>query len=222
MDAPPGAEVPVHLIATHGYGDSAAVWTPLLAALHAVARRPVSTQVWDLPGHGGRRDGPLAAHDIGMVTEELRLRVLASPRPPVLVGHSLGGYVSLRCALTTGAAVRAVVLVSTGPGFRNPRARGQWNATMDRLTSALGMPAETAAIAYMTDGLVLERLAEGGVPALVVRGAADRPEYLAGGAVITGRWPGAQLVDVPGAAHEPHKTHPGEVAAAVAPFLAQV
>jgi pimeloyl-ACP methyl ester carboxylesterase len=130
-------------------------------------------------------------------------------------------YLSLRCALTTDAPVRAIVLVSTGPGFRNPRARAAWNATMDRLTGALGLPAETAAIAYLTDGLVLERLPEGRVPALVVRGAADRPEYQAGGAVIAERWPGARLVDIPHAAHEPHRTHPAEVTSAVARFLEQ-
>jgi pimeloyl-ACP methyl ester carboxylesterase len=219
MEAQPDPRPPVHLIATHGYGDSAAVWPPLLAALRATVRVPVETQVWDLPGHGDGRAGPLGRHDIDTVTEELRLRAAASPRPPVLLGHSLGGYLSLRCALTTDAPVHAVVVVSTGPGFRKPHARAQWNATMDRLTSKLGLAAETAAIAYMSDGQVLERLPDGRIPALVVRGAADRPEYLAGGAVIAGRWPGARLVDIPGAAHEPHKTHPTEVAGVIARFL---
>lgn len=207
------------MIATHGYGDSSATWLPLLAELRKTVRAPVEALLWDLPGHGTRSADPLGPHDIATVTEELRLRVARSPRPPVLLGHSLGGYLSLRCALTTNEPVHAVVLVSTGPGFRNPRARAEWNATMDRLTRALGLPAETAAIAHMTDDLVLERLPEGNVPALVVRGAIDRPEYQAGGAVIAGRWPGARLVDIPGAAHEPHQTHPADVAGAVARFL---
>jgi pimeloyl-ACP methyl ester carboxylesterase len=219
MAARPDPGAPIDLIATHGYGDSSAVWSPLLAALGGLARRPVEAQVWDLPGHGARRAGPLGPHDIDTVTEELRLRAARCPQPPVLLGHSLGGYLSLRCALTTDAPVRAIVLVSAGPGFRNLRARAAWNATMDHLTSALGRPAETAAIAYMTDGLVLERLPEGRVPALVVRGAMDRPEYRAGGAVIADRWPGARLVDIPDAAHEPHRTHPADVASAVARFL---
>jgi pimeloyl-ACP methyl ester carboxylesterase len=215
----PGA--PVDLIATHGYGGSAAAWSPLLAALGGQLRVPVEAQVWDLPGHGARRADSSGPHDIDTVTEELRLRVTRSPRPPVLLGHSLGGYLSLRCVLTTDAPVRGIVLVSTGPGFRDPRARSAWNATMDRLTGALGLPAQTATIAHMTDALVLERLPEGRVPALVVRGAVDRPEYRAGGTVIAGRWPGAQLFEVPDAAHEPHRTHPAEVATAVAQFLEQ-
>ena len=41
----------------------------------------------------------------------------------------------------------------------------------------------------------------------------------AGGTVIADRWPGAQLFEVPDAAHEPHRTHPAEVARAVAQFL---
>ena len=213
----PGA--PIDLIATHGYGGSAAVWSPLLATLGALVRAPVEAQVWDLPGHGARRADSSGPHDIDTVTEELRLRVTRSPRPPVLLGHSLGGYLSLRCALTTDAPVRGIVLISTGPGFRDPRARAAWNATMDRLTGRLGWPAETATIAYMTDALVLERLPEGRVPALVVLGGADRPEYRAGGTVIAGRWPGAQLFEVPDAGHEPHRTHPAEVARAIAQFL---
>jgi pimeloyl-ACP methyl ester carboxylesterase len=213
----PGA--PVDLIATHGYGGSAAAWSPLLAALDGLLPGPVEAQVWDLPGHGARRADSSGPHDIDTVTGELRRRVTRSPRPPVLLGHSLGGYLSLRCALTTDAPVRGIVLVSTGPGFRDPRGRSAWNATMDRLTGALGWPPETATIAHMTDALVLERLPEGRVPVLVVLGAADRPEYRAGGTVIADRWPGAQLFEVPDAAHEPHRTHPAEVATAVAQFL---
>jgi pimeloyl-ACP methyl ester carboxylesterase len=217
--APPDSGTPIDLIATHGYGDSSATWLPLLAVLRNMVRAPVEAVLWDLPGHGTRSADPLGPHDIGTVTEELRLRVARSPRPPVLLGHSLGGYLSLRCALTTNEPVHAVVLVSTGPGFRSPRGRAEWNATIDRLTRTLGLPAETAAIAHMTDDLVLGRLAEGNVPALVVRGAIDRPEYQAGGAVIADRWPRAWLVDIPGAAHEPHRTHPADVAGAIARFL---
>ena len=219
MTARPDPAAPVDLIATHGYGDSAAAWSPLLAALAEFACAPVEAQVWDLPGHGARRADLPGPHDINTVTEELRLRAARSARPPVLLGHSLGGYLSLRCALTTNVAIRALVLISSGPGFRDPRGRTAWNSTMDRLTRALGFPAETAAIAHMTDGLVLERLSEGRVPALVIRGAMDRPQYQAGTAVIADRWPGARLIDVPGAAHEPHRTHAADVAVAIARFL---
>jgi pimeloyl-ACP methyl ester carboxylesterase len=215
----PELEAPVDLIATHGYGDSAVVWSPLLAALAAVTRVPVNPQAWDLPGHGARRAEPPGSHDIDTATEELRRRARQCPRPPVLLGHSLGGYLSLRCALTTDAPLRAIVVISSGPGFRDPQGRAGWNATMDRLTVALGLSAETSAIARMTDGLVLERLPAGRVPALVVRGAADRPQYQAGAAVIADRWPGARLIDVPGAGHEPHRTHPANVAGAIARFL---
>jgi pimeloyl-ACP methyl ester carboxylesterase len=219
MPTQPGAEAPISLIATHGYGDSAAVWSPLLNALSGLLRAPVQAQTWDLPGHGIRRADRLGRHDIGTETKELRRRAARSPRPPVLLGHSLGGYLSLRCALTAGPPVRAIVLVSTGPGFRNPSARAAWNATMDRLAGVLELPPAAAAIAHMTDSLVLDRLPEGRVPALVVRGATDRPEYQAGGAVIADRWPAARLVDIPDAGHEPHRTHPAEVASAVARFL---
>jgi pimeloyl-ACP methyl ester carboxylesterase len=53
----------------------------------------------------------------------------------------------------------------------------------------------------------------------VVRGAADRPQYQAGAAVIADRWPGARLIDIPGAGHEPHRTHASNVAGEIARFL---
>jgi hypothetical protein len=40
MAARPDPGAPIDLIATHGYGDSSAVWPPLLAALGGLARRP--------------------------------------------------------------------------------------------------------------------------------------------------------------------------------------
>lgn len=68
---------------------------------------------------------------------------------------------------------------------------------------------------------MLARLPEARPPALVIRGALDRPAYLAGGSAIAARWPGAKLVDLPDAKHDPHKTHPAEVAQAIASFLDQ-
>ena len=41
--------------------------------------------------------------------------------PAVLVGHSLGGYLSLAHAATRPGVARGIVVLNTGPGFRNQR-----------------------------------------------------------------------------------------------------
>ncbi|HRE01405.1 MAG TPA: alpha/beta fold hydrolase, partial [Ilumatobacteraceae bacterium] len=49
-------------------------------------------------------------------------------QPVVLVGHSLGGYLSLAyVASRPEAAVSGVVVLNTGPGFRDPVKREGWN-----------------------------------------------------------------------------------------------
>ena len=75
----------------------------------------------DLPGHGDSpcpddpdaftRDAALA--DIDEILETL-------DAPAVLVGHSLGGYLALAHAPTRPNIARGIVVLNTGPGFRDP------------------------------------------------------------------------------------------------------
>src|SRR5262249_52074586 len=45
----------------------------------------------------------------------------------IVGGLSLGGVMSLAFHLAHPERVAALMLFDTGPGFRNPEARGQWN-----------------------------------------------------------------------------------------------
>src|SRR3546814_5565266 len=45
----------------------------------------------------------------------------AGPGPAVLVGHSLGGYLSLCRTVLEPTGVAGLVLIATGPGFRDAR-----------------------------------------------------------------------------------------------------
>ena len=56
--------------------------------------------------------------------------VIASiDEPVVLVGHSLGGYLSLAHAATRPGAAKGVIVLNTGPGFRDPEKREGWRVT---------------------------------------------------------------------------------------------
>ncbi len=105
------------LVLVHGLGGAAANWTelaPLLARRHRLL-------VPDLPGHGGSTALPAVA---GLEPFADRVALVAEREgmlPAPVVGHSLGGLIVLRLALSRPHDVRALVLagaagLSTG-GF---------------------------------------------------------------------------------------------------------
>jgi len=88
--------------------------------------RPVS---WDYRGHGFS-DAPDegSAYCLERVVEDLAAvhEAAAGGEPACLCGLSPGGPVSLRYALEYPKRVRALVLINTGPGFKNPENRERW------------------------------------------------------------------------------------------------
>ena len=61
-------------------------------------------------------------------------------RPAILVGHSLGGYLSLAQAILEPGSVSGLVLVAAGPGFRSDKSRDQWNASIDPIAAEAQIP----------------------------------------------------------------------------------
>lgn len=105
---PGDAEAGPRLVAVHGFGACAAVWSDLRASL---SRRFI-VHTPDLPGHGGR---PMPA--------SFSLKGLARAcaegvsGPAVWLGWSLGGLVALKAAEVFPDKVRAVATVAMGPRF---------------------------------------------------------------------------------------------------------
>jgi pimeloyl-ACP methyl ester carboxylesterase len=208
------------VILSHGFGDTGDVWrhqrSPLAAAGFTVV-------TWDLRGHGRspRPDEP-AAYSRERALGDLALLVDAhSPAGtplPVLGGHSLGGYLSLAHAITRPGRVRALVLVAAGPGFRDPAARERWNAAMERAARRVGLPVAVAGLARMDDDLVLARLGEVDVPALVLVGSED-DRFRPGVDVLAAKLPRAELVVLEGAGHAIHEERADDVNDAIRAFL---
>ena len=106
---------------------------PLVAAGHRVL-------LWDYRGHGDSDapDDP-DAYSFDLVLDDLG-RVLdwgAPKTPAVLAGFSFGGALSLHFALRHPERVRALVLIDTGPGFKNPDAQAGWLAQIERIATNL-------------------------------------------------------------------------------------
>lgn len=107
----------------HGTRTSSAIWAPQVAALTLQGHPTVAL---DLPGHGTRSDerftleGALAAIDDA---------VTGCAAPPLLVGLSLGGYLSLAYAGQHSERVAGVVLAGCSTETRGPLLRGYGRAS---------------------------------------------------------------------------------------------
>jgi pimeloyl-ACP methyl ester carboxylesterase len=104
-----GVGPPVILI--HGLAASLKDWDTLMPAVASLGCR---TWAFDLPGHGdSQKPEDPGFYSIGPFFTAIEdwLADLPDNPPYILVGHSLGGYLSLRFALRHPGLVRALVLI---------------------------------------------------------------------------------------------------------------
>jgi pimeloyl-ACP methyl ester carboxylesterase len=95
------------LLLLHGLGDSLAGWAQVVGPL----TRRFQVHLLDLPGHGLSQRPP----DWRLGTFAAAVASYASKlRDPVIVGHSLGGWVALRAALSGAVQPGGIVLVNPG------------------------------------------------------------------------------------------------------------
>jgi pimeloyl-ACP methyl ester carboxylesterase len=228
------------VLLTHGFGASSHMFASTVEAL-APDHRVVT---WDLRGHGrsGHLDDPMLYSAALAVEDMVAVLDAAGAEQAVVLGHSLGGYLSLALHCTHPERVAALVLVGTGPGYRNDEGRAGWNRLADRYAkdldergldglpgsdelradvhpTAVGLAHAARGILRQHDSSVLASLPTIAVPTLVVVGEHDKPfrnssEYMAA------KIPGAELVVIEGAGHGPPVSHPEEFNAVLRHFLA--
>ena len=230
---------PLPLLFTHGFASSSHAWAPVVDAF-AGERKCIT---WDVRGHGNA-DYP---QDPAEYSIPLSLRDMESildregVERAVLVGHSMGGYLSLEFQKAHPERVAALVLVGTGPGFRKDEARESWNEVCETYASIFqtkgfaglrpsaeldgsvhrgvdGLINAARGILRQRDAGVIDNLPNVDVPTLIVVGSEDKP-FVAGSDYMAAKIPGARKVVVDGAPHAPMITHPEIFNAALAEFL---
>lgn len=211
-------EIPVVL--THGGADDSSTWQAQVAALTATGEYHILT--WDLRGHGASEAPEGDEHysrDHG-VTDLLWVMDQAgitAERPGILIGHSLGGYLSLTVALTHPDLVRALGVVSTGPGYRDDRSRQQWNDGITRIAPKLGLRADVAHLIHQPDSLVMDQLATLACSMIVILGETDT-RYLPGCEYLAQRT-GSELAVIGEAGHMVHRDQADSVNEVLIGFL---
>lgn len=206
------------IVFIHGMGTSAASWkavSDLLAdRFHTVAI--------DLLGHG---DSPVP-DDRSLYTRDGALAdiddLLASlGEPAILVGHSLGGYLALAHVATRPGVARGIVVLNTGPGFRDSEKRDGWNERSRRNAHRFGVPEHVVDLNLQHDSVVMDRVADIETPTLVLAGGDDRPEYQGSGQYLERKMPNASFRLVDGGGHSMHEDiHAAEVADIITGFAA--
>ena len=231
----PTARAP--LLLTHGFGASQAMWAPNLDALDRDRR----VLTWDLPGHGAASPSGELSQDRCIADMLALLDMLDAPHA-VLAGMSLGGFLSLLFHARHPERVAALLLVDSGPGFRDGVAREQWNAWVAALAGDLdargpealgpspesavadhacggpGLAAAARGILTQRDGEVIESLGSIAVPTLIVVGARD-DRFLTAAEVMARRIPGARKLVIEDAGHAANMDQPAAFNRAACEFL---
>ncbi|MCH1512572.1 MAG: alpha/beta hydrolase [Acidimicrobiales bacterium] len=204
-------------IYTHGWADDRTAWDGVINSLENHARN-IS---WSLRGHGKSDAPPPGNYTRDHTLDDLARIVDISDDPVVLIGHSLGGYLSLAYALQHPDRVRALVLIAAGPGFRKEETREQWNTSVQASAKKMDIPAGSEEAALHVDSWVIDSLEDITVPVLVIVGENDK-RFAASMAVFEKYLDVKASVIVPGAGHSVHKKHFRPVATAIQGFLSKI
>jgi pimeloyl-ACP methyl ester carboxylesterase len=227
------------VLLTHGFASSShmfATTVPAVATDHTVI-------VWDMPGHGKSEapDDPSQYSVTSFVDSMVGLVDDAGAERAVFLGHSLGGYLSLELVLAHPERARGLVLVDTGPGYRNGAARDGWNKMAtnyardleakglaglpggDELSSSVHSSASGLALAgrnvlTQKDSHVIDGLPSIEVPTLVVVGDLDEP-FLKGSHYMASKIPHATIAVIQGSGHAPPVSHSDEFNTVLRTFL---
>ena len=228
------------LLLSHGFGATSGMWrnnVDALSADHMVV-------AWDQRGHG-QSDAPSDpsryGHEQCLADMAALLDAVGADRA-ILVGMSLGGYLSLAFHLAHPSRVAGLVLVDTGPGFRKDAPREEWNerarqradeiSRTGTLGPATSVEAREAAhrdiqgvahaarqVLTQADGRVIDSLPSIAVPTLVVVGSNDTA-FLPAADYMARTIPGARKVVIDNAGHAANLDQPADFNAAVTAFLA--
>ena len=228
------------ILLTHGYSATSQMWRGQIEAL----AKDHSLILWDMRGHGQSDypDDPAAYSEEATVADMAAILDAVGAGKAIVGGLSLGGYMSLAFNRVHPERVRALLIIDTGPGYRNDEAREGWNRDalrtaeryeaeglarlaagspemrMSKHRNAEGLAKAARGMLTQRDAGVINSLPTISVPALVLVGADDAP-FLAATDYMAAKIPGATKVVIENAGHAANIDQPEAFNRAVVEFL---
>lgn len=213
------------VVFTHGFTATHQMWEPQIP----VISKKYKFLIYDVRGHG-QSESPTSIdqYSADIVVEDLyHLLKFNGIRKAVVGGLSMGGYISLRFYLAHPEMVKALILMDTGPGYKNPAHRENWNKelektadrietegvkilmTEDRKESPLevmlrhdpkGLANMARKVVGQHDSRVIDNLGKISVPTMVLVGENDMP-YHSAAQYMAKSIQNSEYVIVPNAGH---------------------
>jgi pimeloyl-ACP methyl ester carboxylesterase len=228
------------ILLSHGYSSTCAMWAGQIERLS----KSHTLITWDMRGHGQSDypDDPAAYSEGATVADMAALLDAVGADKAVIGGLSLGGYMSLAFNRAHPERVTALLIIDTGPGYRNDEARGGWNQNalktadrydrdglgllssgtaerrLSRHRDARGLAQAARGMLTQRDAGVINSLPTIVVPSLVLVGADDTP-FLTAADYMAAKIPGARKVVIPNAGHAANIDQPAAFNDAVVGFL---
>ncbi len=237
-----GDQGPVVLL-THGYSATSQMWSGQVEMLSEDHR----LVIWDMRGHGqsDSPDDPSLYSEAATVADMAALLDQVGAPSAIIGGLSLGGYMSLAFNRVHPDRTQALLIIDTGPGYKNDAAREGWNQTSLRTaeryervglgvlsggsaerrtarhTSAQGLANAARGMLTQRDASVITSLPDIRVPAIVIVGSEDTP-FLAASDYMAAKIPGAKKAIIEAAGHAANIDKPEAFNAALSGFLSEL
>jgi pimeloyl-ACP methyl ester carboxylesterase len=228
------------ILLTHGYSATSQMWQGQIEALS----KDHQLVIWDMRGHGrsDSPDDPSLYSEPATVADMAALLDAVGAKTAIVGGLSLGGYMSLAFHRVHPERVEALLIIDTGPGYKNDEARDGWNRTslktaeryeteglklletgsaerrLAQHTSAKGLALAARGMLTQRDAGVITSLPDIRVPAVVIVGSEDTP-FLAASDYMASKIPGAKKAVIEGAGHAANIDRPEAFNAALMAFL---
>ncbi len=230
------------ILLTHGYSSTSVMWSGQIETLSG----DHTLILWDMRGHGKSDYPEYPTHysEEHTVADMAAILDAVGAKRAVIGGLSLGGYMSLAFHLAHPERTQALLIIDTGPGFKNDEARAGWNATANKTAQryeteglgpleggsaerriakhrdAKGLALAARGMLAQRDARVISSLPNIKVPSLVLVGSDDKP-FLNAADYMAAKIPGAEKMVIAGAGHAANIDQPEAFNAAILAFLAK-